>query len=123
MSLTLLDDLTARLDQRRGACALIAINKRSRCKTRLAEALAPAARIRLVRSMLAAVLSAAGDAQTVHHIIVVSPERDSVPAAVPVLADSGECLNSALMQAHQVLVDSPADLYQLDEQRWLARKA
>ena len=118
MSLTMLGDLTRRLDQRRGACALIAIKERLRCKTRLSEALAPLARIQLVRSMLAAVLSAAGGAQTVRQIIVVSPERDSVPAEVPVLADTGECLNSALTQAHRVLrefgcrevVILPADL-------------
>jgi 2-phospho-L-lactate/phosphoenolpyruvate guanylyltransferase len=118
MSLTMLGDLTHRLDQRRGACALIAIKERLRCKTRLAEALAPPARIQLVRSMLAAVLSAAGGARTVRHIIVVSPERDSVPAEIPVLADSGECLNGALTQAHRVLrefgcrevVILPADL-------------
>ena len=118
MSLTMLGDLTHRLDQRRGACALIAIKERLHCKTRLAEALAPPARVQLVRSMLAAVLSAAGGARTVRHIIVVSPERDSVPAEIPVLADSGECLNSALTQAHRVLrefgcrevVILPADL-------------
>ena len=118
MSLKMLGDLTHRLDQRRGACALIAIKERLRCKTRLAEALAPQARVQLVRSMLAAVLSAAGGARTVRHIIVVSPERDSVPAEIPVLADSGECLNSALTQAHRVLrefgcrevVILPADL-------------
>jgi 2-phospho-L-lactate guanylyltransferase len=118
MSLTMLGDLTHRLDQRRGACALIAIKERVHCKTRLAEALAPPARIQLVRSMLAAVLSAADGARTVRHIIVVSPERDSVPAEIPVLADSGECLNSALTQAHRVLrefgcrevVILPADL-------------
>jgi 2-phospho-L-lactate guanylyltransferase len=118
MSLTLLGDLTHRLDQRRGACALIAIKKRSHCKARLAQALAPQERIRLVRSMLAAVLSAAGGARTVRQIIVVSPERDTVPAEIPVLADSGECLNSALTQAHRVLrefgcrevVILPADL-------------
>jgi 2-phospho-L-lactate guanylyltransferase len=118
MSLTMLGDLTHRLDQRRGACALIAIKERLHCKTRLAEALAPPARVQLVRTMLAAVLSAAGGARTVRHIIVVSPERDSVPAEIPVLADSGECLNSALTQAHRVLrefgcrevVILPADL-------------
>src|SRR5450631_907954 len=118
MSLTSLGDLARRLDQRRSACALIAIKSRLQCKTRLAEALAPLARIQLVRSMLAAVLSAAGGAQTVRQIIVVSPERDSVPAEVPVLADTGECLNSALTQAHRVLrefgcrevVILPADL-------------
>jgi 2-phospho-L-lactate guanylyltransferase len=103
MSLTSLGDLTRRLDQRRGACALIAIKERVRCKTRLSDALAPAARIQLVRSMLAAVLSAAGAAETVRQLIVVSPERDCVPAQVPVLADSGESLNGALMQAHRVL--------------------
>ena len=118
MSLTLLGDLTHRLDQRRGACALIAIKERSHCKARLAQALAPQERIRLVRSMLAAVLSAAGGARTVRQIIVVSPERDTVPAEIPVLADSGECLNGALTQAHRVLrefgcrevVILPADL-------------
>lgn len=118
MSLTMLGDLTHRLDQRRGACALIAIKERLHCKTRLAGALAAPARVELVRSMLAAVLSAAGGARTVRHIIVVSPERDSVPAEIPVLADSGECLNSALTQAHRVLrefgcrevVMLPADL-------------
>jgi hypothetical protein len=40
MSLTMLGDLTRRLDRRRGACALIAVKERSHCKTRLAEALA-----------------------------------------------------------------------------------
>jgi 2-phospho-L-lactate guanylyltransferase len=103
MSLTVLGDLTRRLDQRRGACALIAIKERSRCKTRLSEALAPLARSELVRSMLAAVLAAADVAQTVRQIIVVSPERDSVSADIPVLVDTGECLNSALTQAHRVL--------------------
>lgn len=105
MSLTALGDLTGRLDQRRGTCVLIAIKERSRCKTRLSEALAPAARAELVRGMLAAVLSAAHAAQTVRQIIVVSPERDSVSAQVPVLADTGEGLNSALTQAHRVLRD------------------
>ena len=118
MSLTMPSDLTLRLDQRRGACALIAIKERSRCKTRLSAALAPAARLHLVRSMLAGVLSAADGARTVGQIIVVSPERDSVPAEVAVLADSGKGLNSALMHAHRVLrkfgckevVILPADL-------------
>jgi 2-phospho-L-lactate guanylyltransferase len=113
-----LGDLTRRLDRRRGACVLIAIKERAHCKTRLAEALAPAARIELVRTMLTAVLTAAGSAQTVHQIIVISPERDSVPAEVPVLADTGESLNSALLQAHRLLrelgcrevVVLPADL-------------
>ena len=65
--------------------------------------LAPPARLDLVRSMLNAVLKAAGNAQTVHQVIVISPERDTVPAEIPVLADTGESLNSALMQAHTVV--------------------
>jgi 2-phospho-L-lactate guanylyltransferase len=114
MSLTVLGNLV----RRRGACALIAIKERVRCKTRLADVLTPAARLDLVRSMLTAVLEAAGNAQTVHQVIVISPERDSVPAEIPVLADTGESLNSALIQAHAVLrefgchevVVLPADL-------------
>ena len=118
MGLSTLGNLTYRLDQPRGACALIAIKERSRCKTRLAEALAPAARARLVRSMLAAALTAAAEAQTIGQIIVVSPERDTVPAKIPVLADSGGSLNCALTHAHRLLrefgcrevVILPADL-------------
>jgi 2-phospho-L-lactate guanylyltransferase len=97
--------LMSLLDQRPGACALIAIKERSRCKTRLSEALGPAARLELVRSMLTAVLSAVRGARTVRQIIVVSPERDSVPADVPVLADTGDCLNGALTHAHRVLLE------------------
>ncbi len=69
--------------------------------------------------MLAAVMStAAAGARTVNQVIVISPERDRVPAEIPVLADTGESLNDALMQAHAVLrefgchevVVLPADL-------------
>jgi 2-phospho-L-lactate/phosphoenolpyruvate guanylyltransferase len=57
----------------------------------------------------------------VHQTIVVSPERDLVPAAIPVLADTGESLNIALAQAHRMLRDFgchevvvlPADLPQI----------
>lgn len=118
MSLTVLGALTTHPDRRRGACALIPIKERARCKTRLAEALPPPTRVEFVRSMLNAVLAAAASAQTVHQIIVISPERDAVPAEVPVLADTGESLNSALCQAHAMLrefgmreiVILPADL-------------
>jgi 2-phospho-L-lactate guanylyltransferase len=105
MSLTAGGDLTLRLDRRRGAYALIAIKERAHCKMRLTESLGPAARVQLVRSMLAAVLSAAAEARTIRQIIVVSPERDWVPAEIPVLADSGSGLNVALMQAHRVLLE------------------
>jgi len=105
MGLTLLNDLTRRFDRRRGTCALIAIKERERCKTRLAEALAPQTRVELVRSMLTSVLEATANSQTVRQIVVISPERDLVPAEIPVLADSGESLNDALVQAHTLLRD------------------
>jgi 2-phospho-L-lactate guanylyltransferase len=118
MSLPMQDALTSRVGPQRGACALIAVKARVRCKTRLSGSLAPPARIQLVRSMLAAVLSAAGAARTLSQLIVVSPERDSIPEEVPVLADTGRCLNSALTEAHRMLrkfgcrevVILPADL-------------
>ena len=75
MTLTMLGDLTRRLDQRRGACALIAIKARARCKTRLSESLAPSARLQLVRSMLAAVLSAAAGAQIIKLAALRTPLR------------------------------------------------
>ena len=105
MSLTMLRALTRRSFQQRGTCALIAIKQRARCKTRLSETLTPAARLELVRSMLAAVLTAAGAARTIGQIVVVSPERDTVPADVPVIVDTGEDLNRALTEARQVLLE------------------
>jgi 2-phospho-L-lactate guanylyltransferase len=53
--------------------------------------------------MLSRALTATGNALTVYQTIVVSPERDQVPAEVEVLADTGESLNSALEQAHRLL--------------------
>jgi 2-phospho-L-lactate guanylyltransferase len=114
-------NLTLPAQQRRGACALVAIKERKRCKTRLAQTVDDATRVCLVRSMLSVVLSATANAQTVQQTIVVSPERDEVPPAVPVLADTGESLNTALAQAHRMLLDLgcrelvvlPADLPQI----------
>jgi 2-phospho-L-lactate/phosphoenolpyruvate guanylyltransferase len=106
------------IDPRRGACALVAIKARAQCKSRLGEVLAPAARLQLVRAMLDAVIAAARGAQTLRQILVVSPERDCVPAEIPVLADTGGGLNDALSAARralhefscQELVVLPADL-------------
>jgi 2-phospho-L-lactate guanylyltransferase len=104
MNLTLLEGLTQRRGPH-GACALIAINQRSRCKSRLSVALTPAARLELVRSMLSAVLGAAAGAATLRHVMVVSPERDTVPAQIPVIADTGRSLNAALTEAHRAVLD------------------
>jgi 2-phospho-L-lactate/phosphoenolpyruvate guanylyltransferase len=99
-------------------CALVAIKARAHCKSRLAEVLAPAARLQLVRTMLDAVIHAARSTQTLRQILVVSPERDCVPTQIPVLADTGGDLNDALSAAQRALhefgceelVVLPADL-------------
>jgi 2-phospho-L-lactate guanylyltransferase len=101
MSLTVLQETGFR----RGSCALIAIKARDRCKTRLGEALPPSARRDLVRAMLSSVLHAAQNATTVHSVLVISPERDTLPADIPVLADTGASLNSALLNAHRLVRD------------------
>jgi len=108
----------AKVEERRGADVVIAVKQPERCKTRLAPLLGEVVRIELVRSMLAAVLSAARSAQTVYQRLVVSPVRDQIPADIPIHRDSGECLNEALQQAHgalrrtgcRELVVLPADL-------------
>jgi 2-phospho-L-lactate/phosphoenolpyruvate guanylyltransferase len=92
-----------------GACALVAIKARALCKTRLAHALAPSARLDLVRTMLEAVLAAAQGAQTLRQIVVVSPERDCVPDGIPVLADTGGSLNGALSAAQTALHEFGCD--------------
>lgn len=102
----------------RGLCALVAVKERQRCKTRLAGVLTAPARLALVRDMLEAVLRAAAASQSVRHVLLISPERDAVPAQIGVLTDTGASLNSALMQAHALLrelgcretVILPADL-------------
>jgi len=102
----------------RGVCALVPIKRREQCKLRLASQLAPQARLGLVRSMLAAVLAAARAAHTVCEVVVISPERDDVPAGIPVMQDGGASLNEALVQAFATLggrgrrgfVILPADL-------------
>ncbi|MGC1459198.1 MAG: 2-phospho-L-lactate guanylyltransferase [Steroidobacteraceae bacterium] len=97
---------------------MIAIKRRAQCKSRLAEVLAPAQRLQLVRSMLDTVIAAARNARMVRQILIVSPERDRICADIPVLADTGGGLNGSLSAAHltlqefgcQEVVVLPADL-------------
>ena len=103
---TLLDgELLDRLGRRPGCCALIPIKRRALCKSRLAPQLPADARLALVRSMLEQVIAAALAAPAVRQVIVVSPERDTVAAGVPVLADAGAGLNEALLHAHRTLLE------------------
>ena len=87
------------------ACSLlIAVKARATGKSRLGVYLEPLQRVGLVRRMLGHVLDAARSARTIRQIIVVSPERDTVPVDIPVLADSGMGLNKALGEAHRALL-------------------
>ena len=87
-----------------GCCALIAVKQRIACKSRLWAALPPAAHLALVRSLLGGVLHAARAATHVRQVIVLTPERDTLPADVPVLADTGAGLNPALAAAPRALL-------------------
>ena len=87
-----------------GCCALIAVKQRIACKSRLWAALPPAAHLALVRSLLGGVLHAARAATHVRQVIVLTPERDTLPADVPVLADTGAGLNPALADAQRALL-------------------
>jgi 2-phospho-L-lactate guanylyltransferase len=97
--------LPRRLDPRLGCCALVAIKQRADSKGRLAGSLTPPQRLALVRAMLAHVLDVLAAAQTVRQVVVVSPERDEVPAHIPVLADRGAGLNVALSEARAALLE------------------
>ena len=87
---------------------LVPIKRRADCKDRLAGRLTAEARLALVRLMLERVLAALEGARTVDQFAVVSPERDTVASGIPVLADPGHGLNSALDAARRVLIDQGA---------------
>jgi 2-phospho-L-lactate guanylyltransferase len=77
-------------------CAIVAVNARALCKTRLADVLDADDRRRLACDMLARVLEAVRATREVSRVVVVSPERDDLPADVPVVIDPGTGLNDAL---------------------------
>ncbi|MCC7462820.1 MAG: 2-phospho-L-lactate guanylyltransferase [Gammaproteobacteria bacterium] len=83
----------------------MAVKRRAEGKGRLAGVLSAPERVALVRAMLRQVLDALAGAQTVRQIIVVSPERDSVPGHIPVLADRGAGVNRALAEARAALLE------------------
>lgn len=79
------------------ACiAIIAVNARARCKTRLDGLLGLDGRVGLARAMLARVLAAAQAARSIDAVLVVSPERDRVPGEIRVVHDAGDDLNAAM---------------------------
>ena len=107
-----------------GCGAVIAVKHRTRGKSHLAGDLSPASRITLIRAMLDRVVRAAEAAHSLAFTVVVSPERDTVPARVPVLHDEGIGLNEALTAARERLRATgirhllvlPGDLASIDAQ-------
>jgi 2-phospho-L-lactate guanylyltransferase len=80
---------------RRRIWTVIAVNARDRCKTRLDAALGQRRRGQLARRMLGHVLDVARSVPAIDTVLVVSPERDSIPSDVIVLRDPGVDLNAA----------------------------
>ena len=105
-----------------GVCwALVAINARRHCKSRLADVLEPHRRIELVESMLSHVLRTASCCGAVEKVVVVSPECDGLDDTVVRVRDSGIGLNHAFELAREEartagaaeIVLLPADLPRL----------
>ncbi len=83
--------------------ALVPVKARHAGKQRLAGALAEPARAQLVRRMLSHVLGVLADCPEIDHILVMSPERDEVPAGIEWLTDPAAQMNDALQLAVQGL--------------------
>lgn len=87
--------------------ALVPIKARNRCKTRLATHLLPEQRVALVRSMLQHVVDCLEQTPSIERLVVLSPERDQLPAHIDVRADEGWDLNSSLQRAIRHLWQQP----------------
>ena len=92
-----------------GSCwAVVAVKARARCKSRLAPLLDDAGRVRLAREMLGHVLDVVRATQAVDALLVVSPERDTLPADVALVEDAGDDLNHAFEIARQYAIGAGA---------------
>lgn len=88
--------------------ALVPVKARAECKSRLAGRLGDEARLALVRCMLEQVLGALGTAPSIGRVVVVSPERDTVPPEIPLFGDAGHGLNEALQEGERALAERGA---------------
>jgi 2-phospho-L-lactate/phosphoenolpyruvate guanylyltransferase len=88
--------------------AVIAVNARAGCKTRLDAALGQRRRVELARRMLGHVLDVARSVPAIDTVLVVSPERDSIPSDVIVLRDPGVDLNAAFEAGRQAALAAGA---------------
>lgn len=76
--------------------ALVPIKARAECKGRLRTTLNAPARRALAREMLTHVLTEAARSNHIDRVVVVSPERDTLPPEISVVTDQGTDLNDAL---------------------------
>ncbi len=88
--------------------ALVPVKSRRAGKQRLAAALPDALRTRLVRQMLEDVLAALDACAGIDGTLVMSPERDELPADLPLLQDPAAEMNAALSLAVAGLQDRGA---------------
>ncbi len=79
--------------------ALVAVNARAECKTRLARVLDPATRLTLVRAMLEHVLSTAEACPAIDRVALVSPEQEGPARDRLLIQDRGRGMNLALQAA------------------------
>jgi 2-phospho-L-lactate/phosphoenolpyruvate guanylyltransferase len=79
--------------------AIVPVKARSSGKQRLAAALPAQTRTILIRTMLEHVLSVLQGTAGIEQVLILSPDRERLPAAVRVLADAGGGLNAALEAA------------------------
>ena len=83
--------------------ALVPVKARQAGKLRLAGALPDALRAQLVRRMLDDVLAAVNASGAIDGTVVMSPERDLLPAVLRVLQDPAAEMNAALELAREEL--------------------
>jgi 2-phospho-L-lactate guanylyltransferase len=89
--------------------AVIPLKPASQCKQRLAGVLDAARRRRLVEAMLERVLDAAGSAQGLAGLGVLTCDASLVPAGIEQLPDPGNGLNAALAATARLLTARGAD--------------
>ena len=79
--------------------AIVPVKSLNGAKTRLVPILSPDERAELVRGMLAAVLTACADSESVLSTLVVTPEPELAPVGIEVLLDSGDGHAAAVASA------------------------
>ena len=79
--------------------AIVPVKGLNGAKTRLVPLLSPDERAELVREMLAAVLAACAESESVLSTLVVTPEPELAPVGVEILVDSGVGHAAAVVSA------------------------